>query len=160
MKWLDYLIRKLGFKAAEPAQTTHTQIMDLSAAQSRVLLMAEQQVDLSGEPDIHLGQLAQRFWDEGRRDDALRCFTSALVLAPKDGILHLNRANLLYQMGRFHDALVDFDRAAELNPDLPEVAFGNANMIRTLGPDSATLKRLAARRAAQADLNRGKQSLN
>jgi tetratricopeptide (TPR) repeat protein len=160
MRWLDYLFRKLGFQPGKPAEAAHTQIMNLSKSQVRALLIAEQQVDLSKEPDLHLGQLAQRFWDEGKREEALKCFTSALVLSPKDAVLHLNRANLLYQMGRFHEALQDFERAAALDPKLPAVLFGNEKMIRTLGPDSSTLKRLAARRSAQAELSRGRQGLN
>lgn len=160
MEWLDYLLKKLGFKAGDASEGAHAKITDLTAAQARVLMMAEQEVDLSRNPDLHLGQLAQRFWDEGKRVEALKCFTSAIVLAPKDAILHLNRANLLYQMGRFHEALDDFARAAALNPKLPEEAFGNERMIRTLGPDNPTLKRLAARRAAQADLTRSGQGLN
>lgn len=160
MKWFDSIMRKLGFtKAGSPSDNWAT-IQGLTDAQHRLIMMAEQTVDLSAAPDLHFGQLAQRFWDEGKREEALRCFNSAIELSRNDGPLYLNRANLKFQMGLFHEALADYEKAHQLMPDAPWELFGNEKMIQSLGPDSSTLKRLAARRAAQAEITRSGQSMN
>ena len=153
MKWFDSIMRKLGFAKGASVE-------GLTEAQLRLILMGEQTVDLSSFPDLHFGQLAQRFWDAGKREEALKCFNSAITLSPTDGPLYLNRANLKYQMGLFHEALDDYRLAHEFMPDAPMVLFGNEKMIQNLGPDSATLKRLAQRRADQAALTRSKCGLN
>jgi len=119
----------------------------LTDKQHRLVMQAAQDVDLSGLPDLQAAQRAQLLWDAGRLDEALDQFAVAILHAPQDAILWLNRGNLQFQMGRFHDALDSFENAEEIDPGMDPVLLANVRMIRTLGgPDSPALVRLAARK--------------
>jgi tetratricopeptide (TPR) repeat protein len=119
----------------------------LTEKQHRLVMQAEQAVDLSGHVDLQAAQRAQLLWDAGRLEEALDEFALAILHAPQDAILWLNRGNVQFQMGRFHEALDSFENAEEIDPTLDPVLLANARMIRTLGgPDSPALARLAARK--------------
>ncbi len=67
--------------------------------------------------------LAHRYLDAGRIDDALAQYTEALRLDPADAEAHANIGLLLYLAGRPEDALASVDRALETSPDYPEALF-------------------------------------
>ncbi|MHB1082568.1 MAG: tetratricopeptide repeat protein [Prosthecobacter sp.] len=137
MRFLDRVFGALGLRAEQ-----------LTEKQLKLVKQAAQDIDCTGHPDLQAAQRAQLLWDAGRLDEALDQFALAILHAPQDAILWLNRGNLQFQMGRFHDALDSFESAEQLDPTMDPVLLVNARMIRTLGgPDSPTLVRMAARKA-------------
>ncbi len=127
-----------------------TAVKELAASKPAVFKEAQQLLDKQkASPELHFVILADRFWSEGNREDALKCYNSAIELVP-DGSSYLCRANLKFEMGLFHEALEDYQQARQSMPDAPSILFLNERTIRTLGPDSGTLRRQAARLAAQS----------
>jgi predicted RNA methylase len=53
----------------------------------------------------------------GRADDAFRCFAVARSIAPEDGLVLSNLAVALADSGRRHEALIEFRRVLDLQPD-------------------------------------------
>lgn len=67
--------------------------------------------------------LAHRYLDAGRIEDALRQYTVALELDPDDAEALAHVGLILFQAGRPDEALVSVDRALDAAPDYPEAVF-------------------------------------
>jgi type II protein arginine methyltransferase len=63
---------------------------------------------------IEKGALLHRL---GRADEAARCFAMARSIAPENGLVLANLAVALADSGRRHEALIEFRRVLELQPD-------------------------------------------
>jgi tetratricopeptide (TPR) repeat protein len=147
--FLNRVMTKLGFRREMSASEALDHLNTLKPGQRAAVGLAGQGVCP-----------AQKLWDAGDFDGALAAYTAMLEAAPCVALLYLNRANLLKQMGRTHEALVDYERARHYGPDLPEVLFASEFMIRQLGPDHRSFQRSAARYAARAELTRANQAMN
>ena len=81
-------------------------------------------------------------WESvGRRDLALKDLDHCLSLEP-DWITFLARGRLLRDMGRYRDAIADFDRAEAANPESWPTALGplyRADCHARLGNETAAL---------------------
>ena len=75
--------------------------------------------------------------DHGR---AIADFDSALVLAPDDAALHLNRGAAKIHDGRPADAIADYDAAIRIRPDWHLPYFNRAVALTDLGQRAAALK--------------------
>ena len=71
---------------------------------------------------------------------AIADFDSALVLAPDDAVLHLNRGAAKIHDGRPTDAIADYDAAIRLRPDWHLPYFNRAVALTDLGQRAAALK--------------------
>ena len=69
---------------------------------------------------------------QGRLEEALRAFDSAVRLAPSMPQGHGNRAAVLQEMGRHTEALAAVDRALRLKPDHAMAHFNRGNALRAL----------------------------
>jgi tetratricopeptide (TPR) repeat protein len=67
--------------------------------------------------------LAHRYLDAGRIDEALAEYAVALELDPDDAEARAHVGMILYLSGRPEDALASVDRALETSPDYPEALF-------------------------------------
>ncbi|HEY1383076.1 MAG TPA: tetratricopeptide repeat protein [Dongiaceae bacterium] len=92
-----------------------------------------QQLDL-------LAARAQAFDDLGDHARAIADYDSAIVLAPRDPVLRLNRGVAKIHGGRPGDAIADYDEAARLKPDWHLPYFDRAVALTDLGQRAAALK--------------------
>ena len=60
------------------------------------------------------GRIDQRL---GRNSDAIRAYSSALALEPRDFYSHYNRGSLLLSKGKLEATIADFDASLALRPD-------------------------------------------
>lgn len=67
--------------------------------------------------------LAHRYLDAGRVDEALDEYAVALELDPDDAEAHAHVGMILYLAERPEEALASVDRALETDPDYPEALF-------------------------------------
>ncbi len=80
---------------------------------------------------IEKGALLHRI---GRTDDAARCFAIARSIAPEDVLVLSNLAVALADSGRRHEALIEFRRALELQPDNINVRHQMRRLTSVLVP--------------------------
>lgn len=78
------------------------------------------------------GMIALACWENGDREEALRCYTKALALDSDSAVLFLNRGNLQLEMGFFEDGIADLEEARRLDSSLP---CDNADIFKYLSPD-------------------------
>jgi len=71
---------------------------------------------------------------------AIADYDSAIVLAPNDAVLHLNRGVAKIHDGRPADAIEDYDKAIRLKPDWHLPYFDRAVALGDLGQRAAALK--------------------
>ena len=68
-----------------------------------------------------------------RSQEALESFRRALEIAPRNVQALINGANTLAARGGTDEALQWFDRALHIQPDAPELAWGKARLLLSLG---------------------------
>jgi tetratricopeptide (TPR) repeat protein len=107
-----------------------------SAYKAGELVEAEQlcQQIIAARPDFFdavylLGLVQSR---RGKKDAALASYDGALNLQPGNAVVHLNRANLLGDLGRYNEALAVYDRCLQLRPNFAEAHFNRGNVLQTL----------------------------
>ena len=84
------------------------------------ILKFEEALDRNPEHvGAHLG-MAIAFMQTGRDNLALDWFSRTITLDPGHGAAYANRGILRDRLGRYEDALLDYRKALELNPDLAE----------------------------------------
>jgi tetratricopeptide (TPR) repeat protein len=96
-------------------------------------LTERQQLDL-------LSARAGALDDLGDYGRAIADYDSAIVLAPDDAVLHLNRGVAKIHDGRPADAIADYDKAIRLKPDWHLPYFDRAVALGDLGRRAAALK--------------------
>ena len=97
--------------------------------------------DLTEQQHLRLlGARASAFDELGDHARAIADFDSALVLAPDDAALHLNRGVAKIHDGRPADAIADYDAAIRLRPDWHLPYFNRAVALTDLGQRAAALK--------------------
>jgi len=52
--------------------------------------------------------------EQGKFEEALKCFERALEIDPKDAAAWYNKGNALYDLGRYEEAIECYDRALEI----------------------------------------------
>jgi tetratricopeptide (TPR) repeat protein len=70
-------------------------------------------------------------WEKGDRNTAHSNFTKWIELDPDDAVALSNRGDLRIEMGDFEGALVDLEKARELNPKEP---CENLDLLKGAGP--------------------------
>jgi tetratricopeptide (TPR) repeat protein len=89
---------------------------------------------------VLLGARASAFDELGDHGRAIADFDSAIVLAPDDAVLHLNRGAAKIHDGRPADAIADYDAAIRIRPDWHLPYFNRAVALTDLGQRAAALK--------------------
>jgi tetratricopeptide (TPR) repeat protein len=87
-----------------------------------------------------LGARASAFDELGDHAQAIADFDAAIVLAPDDAVLHLNRGAAKIHDGRPADAIADYDAAIRVRPDWHLPYFNRAVALTDLGQRAAALK--------------------
>jgi tetratricopeptide (TPR) repeat protein len=87
-----------------------------------------------------LGARASALDELGDHARAIADFDSAIVLAPDDAVLHLNRGAAKIHDGRPADAIADYDAAIRIRPDWHLPYFNRAVALTDLGQRAAALK--------------------
>jgi tetratricopeptide (TPR) repeat protein len=87
-----------------------------------------------------LGARASALDEFGDYARAIADFDSAIVLAPDDAVLHLNRGAAKIHDGRPTDAIADYDAAIRIRPDWHLPYFNRAVALTDLGQRAAALK--------------------
>ncbi len=86
-----------------------------------------------------LSARASAFDELGDYGRAIADFDSAIVLAPGDAVLHLNRGAAKIHDGRPADAIADYDIAIRIRPDWHLPYFNRAVALTDLGQRAAAL---------------------
>lgn len=87
-----------------------------------------------------LGARASALDELGDHARAIADFDAAIVLAPGDAVLHLNRGAAKIHDGRPADAIADYDAAIRTRPDWHLPYFNRAVALTDLGQRAAALK--------------------
>jgi tetratricopeptide (TPR) repeat protein len=97
--------------------------------------------DLTKQQQLSLlGARASAFDELGDYARAIADFDAAIVLAPDDAVLHLNRGAAKIHDGRPADAIADYDAAIRTRPDWHLPYFNRAVALTDLGQRAAALK--------------------
>lgn len=97
--------------------------------------------DLTERQQVELLSARARALDElGDYRRAIADYDSAIVLAPDDPVLHLNRGVAKIHDGRPADAIADYDTAIRLKPDWHLPYFDRAVALADLGQRAAALR--------------------
>jgi len=138
---LPFLLELLRSAAAhhsggdlEKAEEEYLQLLAHGYHQAEILLLLARVAAKRGSPERAIGhldqmlELAPRHLDAliekgvllhrmGRADDAAGCFAIARSIAPENQLVLSNLAVALADSGRRHEALIEFRRMLELQPD-------------------------------------------
>ena len=88
------------------------------------------------------------------KEEALVCFNQAVKLDPDKADIICSRADLLADMGRYRDALADYARTIDLNPEFAH-AYRNGSWLLATCPDARFRDPANAVRGAQQALDFG-----
>jgi type II protein arginine methyltransferase len=118
----------------EKAEAQYLQLLDHGHRKADILLLLARVAAKRGNPERAVGhldqmlELAPNHLDAliekgaslhrlGKADDAARCFAIARSIAPENELVLANLAVALADSGRRHEALIEFRRMLELQPD-------------------------------------------
>jgi predicted O-linked N-acetylglucosamine transferase (SPINDLY family) len=106
----------------------------------RTLVGGREIADENGEQNA-LGSIAEgnAHEDDGRLDEAMRCYEAAIRLAPYLARAHLNRGNVLLAMDDAEGALAAYATALALGPDSAAAHFNTGNTHRRIGRRDAAI---------------------
>jgi len=90
----------------------------------------------------------------GLKEEALDCFNQAIELDPDKADIICCRADLLADMGRYRDALVDYARTLDISPEFAH-AYRNGSWLLATCPDRRFRDPANAVRGAQRALDLG-----
>lgn len=104
-------------------------------------------------PYIHgiLGSIHQQ---QEKYDDAIRCYSTAIVMFPSDINSLTNRGEIYLKLGKFAEAAQDFKRAIELDPEKKHAAANRSRILVSLTQEAL---RIAKERGVQAVLEKSRQ---
>ena len=89
-------------------------------------------------PDA-LGFLSVVFAYRYQYQEALKWIEKSLEVAPKNGIAHNNKGNILKELGRYAESILSYDRAMALEPSFVEPYSNKGNVLQELGEFSKSL---------------------
>jgi tetratricopeptide (TPR) repeat protein len=104
------------------------------------------------------GPLSAELWDAkgfvlragGKYEEALPCLDRAIQISPQFAQAHWNKALCLNSLRRFGPAVLSFDRAIELLPDVPEIDYGRGRALFFLGKEDEAFRWMTDARLVQA----------
>ena len=146
---LEKIMEKLGLARSRSAGEYTDRYASLSPSEQEEVIEAYLSEDLASHPPKHLAQTALRLWKEGKAKEADQHYSAAISMTPSDSTLLLNRGNLYFELGRYEEAIADFEAAKKGTPLLPDHLLVNYNMIQMLGIDSPVLQGLAQKNKAK-----------
>lgn len=73
----------------------------------------------------------------GLLDDAIKCYETAIKVAPDFARAHMNRGNILLALGKADDALNAYLKALEIEPDYAAAHYNSGNANATLNRHDA-----------------------
>ena len=83
---------------------------------------------------LNLGAL---LCESGDCQEAVRVFTKGIEHRPEEPLLYFNRAVALEDLNRFAEALVSYDKALQLDPNLADAHYNVGRLHDELGASSA-----------------------
>jgi tetratricopeptide (TPR) repeat protein len=139
-------------KVASPPVTTHA-LVDAEALERSDPAAAEAayRAAIAQEPDridasLNLGAL---LYEGNRLDDALVVYDQGLVRAPREALLHYNRALVLEDLQRTDDALAAYETCVGIAPDFADAHFNAARLYEQRGQTQLALRHFSAYRRLQ-----------
>lgn len=111
-------------------------------------------------PDAPEGyaSLAQIRKGQGRFDDAIAAYGTAIKLQPTNALLHYNFGNLLRDAGKLKKAATCYTCATVLNPEMAEASYNLANALKALDQGDEAI--IAYRRTLNLRPNHGRAYFN
>jgi clan AA aspartic protease (TIGR02281 family) len=88
---------------------------------------------MCGASLAELDQAGRAAYERADYDAAERAFGEAIARAPADALLRYHRGAALMQLGRWDDAVAEYERVLKLRPT-PEVASASRGALETLRP--------------------------
>lgn len=82
---------------------------------------------------VDLDQAGRAAYERGDYEAAERAFAEAIGKSPGDAVLRYHRGAALMQLGRWDDAVAEYERVLKLRPT-PEVASASRGALETLRP--------------------------
>lgn len=132
---LTKLFESLGFRKSDSADQFLEQYSQLSPDQKEAIIDTYiKQGVCPDSPGADINQKALQMWRLGHRQKALDYYNQAIVIAPNDAVLLLNRANLQVELGNVSEALHDYERARCGQPALPDRLFTMQRLLQNVTP--------------------------
>ncbi|MDM0002756.1 tetratricopeptide repeat protein [Variovorax sp. J22P240] len=92
---------------------------------------------------LNLGAL---LCEKGECKEAVRVLAQGIQHRPEEPLLHFNRAVALEDLHRFPEALVSYDRALQLDPELADAHFNAGRLYDELGHRQRAIRHYSAYR--------------
>ncbi len=83
--------------------------------------------------------LGTNLYDDGKYEEAIRCFDKAIKLEPNDAGPWASKASAQNNIGKYDDALNSVEEALRLNPNHMNALNNKAGILFTLGKNSEAL---------------------
>jgi clan AA aspartic protease (TIGR02281 family) len=99
----------------------------------RVLLLVFVLLATTGASIVGLDQAGRAAYERGDYVAAERAFAEAIAKSPADALLRYHRGAALMQLGRWDDAVAEYERVLKLRPTA-EVASASRGALETLRP--------------------------
>lgn len=99
----------------------------------------ENKLDTSLQDALRLIDEGNVIEDEGRIEEAMRCYEAAILLEPNLARAHLNRGNILSTIGDMEGALAAYSTAVKCDPDSAGAYYNLGNASARLGLHEAAL---------------------
>ncbi len=98
---------------------------------------------IASNPDVALGysSLAGLYIRQNKSDEAQRVLTEGLEKIPQNISLGLMRGNLLQTVSQFDEAIEEYEKLYEMNPNSPIIINNLASMLTERSTDAATIER-------------------
>lgn len=132
--------QKLG--RAEDAAQIRSRNKASGAYQDMVDPWIDELMDDCYDPE-RLSVAAGQCYYRGNTDEAIRLVERGLALAPGNAILHFQLGDYDRVENRLPEAMAEFQRSAQLRPDISDAWEGWANILRMEGDNSAAERVLA-----------------
>jgi type II protein arginine methyltransferase len=135
----------------EKAEEEYLRLLDHGYRKADILLLLARVVAKRGRPETAIGHLDQMLelapihldaliekgallHRIGRADEAAKCFAIALSIAPENQLVLANLAVALADSGRRHEALIEFRRVLETQPDNAHVRHQMRRLTSAMVP--------------------------
>lgn len=120
--WIGWTVVDTFFVQSAPGNTAYQEgnILFEDGEYGRALAKYEEALDSRGDAPAYVRAKARTLMQLGRHRDALAWFNRAVALQPFFGGTYANRGILHDRMGRYREAVADYEKALELDESVAE----------------------------------------
>ncbi|OQX21983.1 MAG: hypothetical protein BWK80_31690 [Desulfobacteraceae bacterium IS3] len=73
------------------------------------------------------------FLNQGKADEAIRYYSQALELSPRDAVIYNNMGIALLRNGKIAEAMAHFQKALEIKPDYADADYNLREIKKAVG---------------------------